>query len=135
MSKYTITAGDVTETKSKRSAADARATELRNELRVDVIVTTDKGNVVFEMAAPKTIKMTPRFQRVVEADKLPEGVEVPAGLRVAYVRPRQGFAVLANDAAEGDRYSLLKLEDSSVLEDTFRTTRDAGKAMTELANA
>lgn len=131
--KYTITAGDVTEVKSKRSAADARALELRDELKVAVSVTTDKGTVVFEKAAPKKIKMSPRFTRVVE---LSDEVAVPEGKRVAYKFPRKGLAVLHDASAEkGEQYSLLNLKDGSELEDRFPTTRAAGAAAGELANA
>lgn len=126
--KYTVFAGgEEVGTKSKKAQAIELATEKRDELKVAVEVKTGAGNVVFEQAAPKKIKMSPRYSRRVE---LPEGIEAPEGTRVAYKRPRRGLAVLHRaDGEEGEQYSLLNLKTGEELEDRFPTTRAAGDAM------
>lgn len=124
---YTIIAGGESKgTKSKKTQAVALATELRNELKVDVQVQTGAGTVVFELKAPKKIKMSKPYTRVVS---LPEGVEVPDGFRVAYFRPRRKVAVL-HDIHEG--YRLLSTATGELSEDVYETTRDCGKAMLEV---
>jgi hypothetical protein len=115
--------------KSKKATAADVARAHRKDTGEAVEVRTGTGNVVFSQAAKKAIKMSPRYTRVVE---LPEGVAAPDGLRVAYVRPRRGFAVLHDaDAAEGEAYALLVLATGELLDDRFATTRDAGSRMKE----
>lgn len=137
---YTITTIAADETRevalegktfNKKATAVAKATELRDELKVAVEVTTQTGTVVFEQAAPKKIKMSPQYTRVQE---LPEGVVAPEGKRVAYVRPRAGLAVLHDAEAEkGTQYSILNLKTGKELKTRFATTRAAGARMTEIA--
>lgn len=125
--KYNVFAADeVREVKSKRQVAIDLATAIRKDERVAVRVETENGKVVFEAAAPKRIKMSPPYTRVVS---LPEDVEVPDGFRVAYHRPRRKVAVL-HDVHEG--YRLLNTETSELSEEVFETTRDCGAAMKTL---
>jgi hypothetical protein len=126
--KYNVITNDETvATRSNKQAAIKLATEARETDKVAVRVETDKGTVVFEAAAPKKIRMSPRYTRVVP---LPEGVTAPEGKRVAYVRPRRDAAVL-HDAESGE-YSLLKLSTSKELKGRFETSRAAGKALLAL---
>lgn len=122
---YTVFAGDTeVGTKSKKATAVELARKARDEHKAAVRVVTQTGSVVFEAAAPKKIKMSPPYTRVVD---LPEGVEAPDGMRVAYVRPRRKAAVLHD--AEAGEYRILDLATGKLRKDTFATTRDAGKAL------
>lgn len=107
--------------KSKKATAVDAARAHRKESGEGVRVKTNAGTTVFEQNAKKTIKMSPRYTRVVE---LPEGVQAPNGLRVAYVRPRRNGAVLHD--AEAQEYRILNLATGEVLDEVFETTRDAG---------
>lgn len=126
--KYIVFAADTeVATRSNKAKAVELAQATRDEQKVAVRVDTDKGTTVFEAAAPKKINMSPRYTRTVE---LPEGVIVPEGFRVAYVRPRRETAVLHN--AESGEYRLLNTKTSKFRKGTFETTRDAGKALLEV---
>lgn len=120
--------------KSKRSTAIDAARALRDSDDVSVRVATANGHEVFAQAARKRIAMSPKFTRVVP---LPDGIEAPEGARVAYVRPKRGFAVLDLVALGDDdaRYALLDLTTGDLLDERFATTRDAGARMTAPAKA
>lgn len=125
---YTITAGtEVIGTKSNKAKAVELATAHRNEHKVEVAVLSKAGNPVFELAAPKTIKMSKPYTRVVA---LPEGVKAPEGARVCYVRKQAGLALLHRPSvAREDRpYTFLNLKTGKERKGGFETTRDAGKA-------
>lgn len=123
---YKIFANDeLVGTKSKKQTATELAKAERKARNAGVRVETGTGTVVFEMAAPKKIKMTPKYQRVQD---LPEGVTVPDGFRVAYVRPRRNGAILHNPE-EG--YRIMALDSGELLEDEFETTREAGARLKE----
>lgn len=125
--KYTVFANDEARaTRSAKPKAVELALALRNDERVDVRVETGAGTVVFEAKAPKRIRMSKPYTRVVE---LPEGIEVPEGFRVAYHRPRRKVAVL-HDVHEG--YRLLHTGTGELSENVFATTREAGQAMLSL---
>lgn len=131
-SKYTAVAIDAegaeTEigTKSKKADAVELATSHRTDNKVAVQVRTAAGNVVLDMAAPKKINMSKPYTRTVE---LPEGVMVPEGHRVCYVRSRVGLALLHNPEAEkGKQYLFLNLDTGKRVKGTFATTREAGVA-------
>lgn len=126
---YTVFVNDkaLEGTKSKKATAVDLARAARKEQNAAVRVETSAGTVVFEQAAPKKIKMSPRYTRVVP---LPEGVEVPDGKRVAYAYNRRGGAIL-HDAETGE-YSILITKGEKAgteLPETFETTRAAGDAM------
>lgn len=124
---YTIVAGEFTVgTRSNKAKAIELAVAHRDAEKVAVQVVTSKGTVVFEQAAPKKIKMSPKYTRTVE---LPEGVSVPEGMRVAYFRPRRGAAVL-HDAESGD-YRILDTKTGKLRGPVFETTRAAGKALVQ----
>lgn len=117
-------AGDKVEdlaTKSKKSTAVDVARTERKQSGAHVRVVTGTGTVVFEQEAKKAIKMSPKYTRVCD---VPEGVKVPKGLRVAYVRPRRNGAIL-HDAETGE-YKIMKLDTGELLDETFEVTRDAG---------
>ncbi len=122
---YKVFAGEeLVATKSKKATAVELARAERKSRNAGVRVETGTGTVVFEAAAPKKIKMTPKYQRVVD---LPEGVEAPDGMRVAYVRPRRNGAILH----DGDTYRIMALDSGDLLEDEFETTREAGARLKE----
>ncbi len=112
-------------TKSKKATAIELARATRDETKLAVVVKTGAGNEVLALAAPKKIKMSPRFTRVVE---LPEGVVVPDGLRVAYVRARKNVALLHDPSAEdGEQYAFFDYAKGVMRSERFATTRDAGQ--------
>lgn len=119
---YTVFANDVAleGTKSKKATAVELAKTVRADQRVAVRVETSTGTVVFEQAAPKTIKMSPQYTRTVE---LPEGFRVPAGFRVAYTRNRKGIAIAHN--AETGEYRVINAK-GHALAKNLETTRAAG---------
>jgi hypothetical protein len=130
--KYNVLAnGEIVTTKVKKTEAIEFATAHRNEHRVAVEVITTKGTPVFHLEAPKKIKMSPRYSRVVE---LPKGVHPPKGKRVGYYRPRVGLAVLHDPKAETEPYSLFDVTVGVELPERFATTRDAGQMMVAKAN-
>lgn len=121
--KYSVFVGDeaqARETRSKRQVAVDLATELRNSERADVRVVTDRGTEVFAMKAPKKIRMSRPFTRVVT---LPEGAIIPEGHRVAYDRSRKNLAI-THSPEEG--YAVVRFTDGTVLADELATTREAG---------
>lgn len=122
--KYTVFVNDVAleGTKSKKQTAVDLARAERKAQQAAVRVETQAGNVVFEMPAPKKIKMSPQYTRVVD---LPEGVEVPDGKRVAYFRPRRNGAILH----DGEVYTILNVTTGEELDEVFETTRDAGNRL------
>lgn len=123
---YTITTAEgVVATKSKKATAIAFA----DSLGVDATVSTGTGTVVHEAKGPKKIKMSAPYTRVVA---LPEG-EMIKGKRVAYKRPRVGFALL--DSGRGD-YAIYDMVADAILEDVeVATTRDAGRWFADEAKA
>jgi hypothetical protein len=109
-------------TKSKRATAVELARETRAAERVGVRVETEAGKVVFEQAAPKKIKMSPRYTRVQD---LPEGAVIPEGHRVAYNRARKNLAITHDPSAEETPYAVVNFVTGEVLART-ETTREAG---------
>lgn len=124
---YTIFAADVAleGTKAKKATAVDLARKTRDEQGVAVRVETQTGNVVFELAAPKKIKMSKPHTRLVE---VPEGVEIPEGFVVRYSRPRVGLALVEEVAKRGesDQYAVLNLKTSKLSKVRFATTRAVG---------
>lgn len=128
---YRIFADDAERaTKSKKAPAVELAMQLRHDERVDVRVETDKGTLVFEAKAPKKIKMSKPFTRVVG---LPEGFEVPEGYRVAYTRSRKGVALVHNFEDEDGPYALFDYVGDKFLLKGLPTTRSAGQAVKALS--
>lgn len=119
------TEGDETEvgTKSKKATAVDAARELRTEQKVGVSVRTGAGNEVFAMPAPKKIKMSPQYTRVVD---LPADVKIPEGTRVAYIRARKNLAIVHDPAAEENPYSVVNFVTGEVLATDLETTRASG---------
>lgn len=119
--------------KAKKAAALELAQATRNEQNLAVKVVTQAGTVVAEIAAPKKIKMSPRYSRVVE---LPEGVVVPEGMRVAYFRPRVGLALLHNaEAPKDEAYAVLDVKIGALAPERFATTRQGGAFLVAKAKA
>lgn len=108
-------------TKSKKATAVEVAREHRKATGEGVRVRTSTGTVVHEQFAKKSIKMSPKYTRTVE---LPEGFQVPEGMRPAYVRPRRNGVIL-HDAESGE-YRIQKLDTGELLDETFEVTREAG---------
>lgn len=108
-------------TKSKKATAVDLARAERKAQNAAVKVETNTGTVVFEMPAPKKIKMSPQYTRTVD---LPEGAKIPKGKRVAYTRARKNLALL-HDEKSGE-YSVFDFVKSQTLVDGLETTRAAG---------
>lgn len=108
-------------TKSKKATAVEAARAHRKETGEGVRVKTNAGTVVHEQLAKKQIKMSPKYTRTVE---LPEGFQVPEGMRPAYVRPRRNGVILHD--AENGVYRIQKLDTGELLDDEFEVTREAG---------
>lgn len=104
----------------KATAVDLARTE-RKAQNAAVRVETNNGKVVFEMPAPKKIKMSPQYTRVVD---LPEGVKIPKGKRVAYDRARKNLAILHDEKTR--EYSVWDFKQNKILADGLETTRAAG---------
>lgn len=124
---YTVLVnGEARETRSNKAKAVELATALRNDEQASVEVQTGAGKTVFEMAAPKRIKMSKPFTRTVE---VPEGVTLPEGTRAAYVKARKGLITLHRaNAEQGEQYSLFDIKRGRELRQRFATTREAGRA-------
>lgn len=129
---YTIFAGDAeVGTKSKKSVAVEVARAKRDELGVDVEVRTQTGHVAFALAAPKKIKMSAPYTRVVAVDA--DTLEEIDGKRVAYFRKRVGFALV--DSGRGD-YAIYDMTTrKQVGEIEVATTREAGRWFADEAPA
>ncbi len=120
---------------TKKAKAVEAARTLRDENAVSVtVVSVATGNVVFEQAAPKKIKMSAPYTREVDP-----GDQIN-GKRVAYLRKRVGFALLDANKIEGENgvYSIYDLTrgielDAETVE--VRTTRDAGRWFADEAPA
>src|ERR1044072_7587355 len=78
----------------------------------------------------KKIKMSAPYTRVVQVPE--EVVELIDGARVAYKRPRVGFALL--DDGKGD-YRIWDLKRGETVEGEGETTRDAGRWFADEAAA
>jgi len=118
--------------RSTKATVVAKAEETRKGGEKSAItVTTDAGNVVFELKAAKQrliTKKTKPFTKVVE---LPEALLalVPDGYVAAYTRPRNDAAVLRNEGAEDEeRYAVSRLSTGEFL-GFAGTTREAGAIM------
>lgn len=89
---------EVVDTKSKKATAIEIAERLRGLDRVNARVETDKGTVVFEIAAPSGKRVirnkTAPWTRVDERQpELPKGVKLPKGYELTYLTPRNRVAV------------------------------------------
>lgn len=127
--KYNVIVNDTTvATKSKRQQAVDLAEQIRNDEKVAVTVVTTAGNVTLELAAPKKIRMSPRYTKV---QALPEGVVLSdevSELRVAYVRPQRNAAILHDTKADKDKqYVVVDLKTGKAIRQRFAKTRDAGR--------
>lgn len=108
------------ETESRREAIrKANRAHLRS--REPVTVVDGQGKTVFYKPARKQINQIPKYTRVVN---LPAGLEVPKGMRVAYVRPRYNGAIL-HDPDSGN-YAVMELTTGRLLKQRFKTTSEAG---------
>jgi hypothetical protein len=81
--------------------------------------------VVYERPAPKRIRQSPKYSRVVP---LPDGVKPPSdAYRVAYVRPRAGGAIL--HSREDGKYRIMRLDTGKLLPEEYTTAGGAGDAL------
>jgi hypothetical protein len=114
--------GETVATKGKKAVAIELARTERKTNLADVKVVTTAGTVVFELAAPKKIKMSKPFTRVVA---VPEGIELPAGKwRPAYDRSRKNLFIM-HDGETGE-YAVYDFVKGEFLARELATTRDAG---------
>lgn len=92
-------------TKGKKDAAIAVAKTVYAGEKVAVLVRTNKGTTVFELAAPTgkrvIVNKTPAYTRV-DARELPEGGFVPEGYELTYLLPRNRMAVVRNPEVKDD---------------------------------
>lgn len=128
MSVYTIAGAGFSATRSARPAAIALADATAKELKVELTVTTAKGAVVHTAKVRKTQVRTPRNTRIdPHTIELGEGVKLPKGWDVAYVRARTGLALLRK-LVEGEP-TYLVFDIASGKQATAESTRDASNIM------
>jgi hypothetical protein len=109
-------------TASKKAVAIENARVIRKNELADVRVETTNGTVVFELKAPKKIKMSKPFTRVVA---VPEGVVLPGDeWRPAYDRSRKNLFILHN--SETGEYAVFNFVTQEFLAEELATTREAG---------
>jgi hypothetical protein len=117
-----IVNGETVATKGKKAVAIELARTERKTNLADVKVVTTAGTVVFELAAPKKIKMSKPFTRVVA---VPEGVVLPGDeWRPAYDRSRKNLFILHN--SETGEYAVFNFVTQEFLAEELATTREAG---------
>ena len=124
--KYTITVGGEVEaraTRTNKAKALEFAQAIRNDERVAVEVATQTGTVVASFDAPKKIKMSAPYTRVVA---LPSEVEFIDGRRVAYKRGRPGAQFALLDANKGE-YAIWDVDLHVEVDIEVATTREAGR--------
>lgn len=124
--KYNVTSEDtvVKGGFAKKGDAIAFAQSHRDDARVAVAVSTDKGTLVFEQAAPRKIKMSAPYTRVVPVPD--EVIERIDGARVAYKRGPKARQFALLDDAKGD-YRIWDIERRETVDVEVETTRDAGR--------
>ena len=133
---HTADAARVADVIVKKSVAIDAATALRNDESVSVtVVSVATGKVVFEIMAPRKIRMSAPYTR-----EVPVAQDEINGKRVAYTRVRVGFALLdANKTGEGNgTYTIYDLVNRRELDDEtveVRTTREAGRWFADEAPA
>lgn len=111
-------------TSSKKGVAIEKARSERDASKVDVRVETSKGTIVFALDAPRKIKMSAPYTRVVA---MPEKVvEMIDGKRVAYKRGRVGAQFALLDASKGD-YTIWDVDRGEEVDVEVATTREAGR--------
>lgn len=123
---------DKSYTKKDRAVTAAREALAAKEGYV-VTVRTEAGTEVFRAARRRITKVTPAGTKVVD---LPAEFKalVPAGYAAAYMRLRNGAAVLRRETDETEddsRYAVLDLIAKSIA-GYAPTTRDAGQIMKRL---
>lgn len=121
--------GKVSDTRSSKDAAIKLAT------RPGDLVRTSAGTVVHEVPgkAKRTMRAD-RFAPFTRVDSRPaelgEGIKLPANYEVAYVRPRQGFAMLRH-TGESKKYLLVNLKTGDKHE--VATCRESAELVKALA--
>lgn len=130
--KYTLNVNGVPTdfARSTKATVVAEAESRRAADKVAVSVTTDAGNVVFELAAPKqrviTVHTKP-FTKVIDVDETIQEL-VLAGYVAAHRRPRNGATLLRNMEVEKDeRYAIVF--DNGAETEFASTTREGGAIM------
>lgn len=124
---YSIFAGDATEavaTRSNKGKALELATALRNDDKVAVRVETGSGKVVLDLQAPKKIKMSRPYTRVVPVPA--EVVEMIDNKRVAYKRGPKARQFALLDASRGE-YAIWDIARGEQVDVEVATTREAGR--------
>jgi hypothetical protein len=126
MTQYAVLVNDeVREQTRDKTTAIKDATRFRNKERVNVKVATARGTIVFERPAPKKIRQSPKYSRVV---RLPAGVTPPpSGYRVAYVRPRADGAIL--HSRQDGKYRIMRLSTGELLSTEYSTAGEAGDTL------
>lgn len=137
-STYTVSGEGVESvTRSSKASAIKLADELRAEHKVTVSVSTGAGTEVYVAKARKAGAQTERFTRVDSrevAKHLGEGVKLPKGFEVAYLRPRAGLALLRKRTADGTTsYLVFNLANGE--SEGVESTREGGAKMTSLRKA
>ena len=129
--KYIVSGeGFETVTRSEKPKAIELADKLRAEHKTTVTVTTDKGREVYVTKQRKAQKRTAPFTRVDERDYaklLGEGVRIPRGFDVAYLRPRSTVATLRKVTEDSVDYLVFDLASGGRA--AAETTREAGAIM------
>lgn len=122
-------------TKGKKAAAIELASSLAKEHKGVVLVTTGTGTLVFTAKARKAQKKTPRYTRIDSHElDLAEGVKLPKGFDLAYVRPRVGLALLrkVTKGADGFTVDYAVFNQANGAKIVVNTTREAGQVFAQV---
>lgn len=129
--RYDVKGSGINESRSAKPAAIALADSLAKEHKTPVTVTTDKGTEVYVAKVRKTQTRTAANSRVDAreyAHLLGDGVKLPRGFEVSYLRPRSAVATLRKTTvANGTELLVFNLADGKSTE--VATTREAGQIM------
>lgn len=129
--RYNITGTGINESRSAKPAAITLADSLAKEHKTPVTVTTESGTEVYVAKVRKTQTRTAANSRVDArefAHLLGDGVKIPRGFEVAYLRPRSVIATLRKTTvANGTELLVFNL--ASGKSTPVATTREAGQVM------
>lgn len=133
---YIVTGeGFLPESRSDKGKAITLATALAATHATTVEVATNKGTLVHTANAPKIHKRTPRYTRIDSHDLvLAEGVVVPSGYDLAYVRPRVGLALLrrVTKGVDGFTVDYAVFDQATGARVVVGTTREAGSIFAQV---
>lgn len=126
--KYVLTGEGFEATRSAKPAAIALADATAKSLKTPITVTTESGTEVHVAKVRKTQVRTPRNTRIdPHTIELGEGVKLPKGWDVAYVRPRVGLALLRKLVEGEPTYQVFDIASGASAD--AASTREASQIM------